>query len=61
LPEAIPLPHASTAPPSRSSPKHWASLGQADDIAAATLYLASDESAFVTGMELLVDGGYAQI
>jgi len=35
--------------------------GQADDIAAAALYLASDESAFVTGIELLVDGGYAQI
>jgi hypothetical protein len=28
---------------------------------AAALYLALDESAFVTGIELLVDGGYAQI
>jgi NAD(P)-dependent dehydrogenase (short-subunit alcohol dehydrogenase family) len=35
--------------------------GEADDIAAAALYLASDESAFVTGIELLVDGGYAQM
>jgi NAD(P)-dependent dehydrogenase (short-subunit alcohol dehydrogenase family) len=35
--------------------------GEADDIAAAALYLASAESAFVTGIELLVDGGYAQI
>jgi NAD(P)-dependent dehydrogenase (short-subunit alcohol dehydrogenase family) len=35
--------------------------GLADDIAAAALYLASDESAFVTEIELLVDGGYAQI
>jgi NAD(P)-dependent dehydrogenase (short-subunit alcohol dehydrogenase family) len=35
--------------------------GRADDIAAAALYLASDDSAFVTGTELLVDGGYAQV
>jgi NAD(P)-dependent dehydrogenase (short-subunit alcohol dehydrogenase family) len=35
--------------------------GQADDIAAAALYLASDDSAFVTGIELPVDGGFAQI
>jgi NAD(P)-dependent dehydrogenase (short-subunit alcohol dehydrogenase family) len=30
-------------------------------MAAAALYLASDESAFVTGIELLVDRGYAQV
>ncbi len=33
-------------------------LGEPDDIAYAILYLASDESAFVTGSELVVDGGY---
>lgn len=32
-------------------------LGRAEDLAPAILYLASDESAFVTGSELVVDGG----
>lgn len=32
-------------------------LGQADDIASATVYLASEESSYVTGMCLIVDGG----
>ncbi|MER9675307.1 SDR family oxidoreductase [Mesorhizobium sp. M0208] len=35
--------------------------GQANDIAAAALYLASDDSSFVTGIELTVDGGFAQV
>jgi len=33
-------------------------LGTAEDVAAAILYLASDEAAFVTGAELVIDGGY---
>jgi len=32
-------------------------IGAPDDVAYAILYLASDESKFVTGAELLVDGG----
>ena len=32
-------------------------LGQPEDVAYGVLYLASDESAFVTGSELVIDGG----
>lgn len=32
-------------------------IGEVDDVANAVLYLASDESKFVTGAELVVDGG----
>jgi len=34
-------------------------MGQPDEIAAAALYLAADESAFVTGSELIIDGGWS--
>ncbi|MFC5439179.1 glucose 1-dehydrogenase [Rhodanobacter ginsenosidimutans] len=33
-------------------------MGDADDIAWGVVYLASDESKFVTGSELVIDGGY---
>ena len=36
-------------------------MGRAEEIAAAALFLASDESSFVNGSELFVDGGSAQI
>jgi NAD(P)-dependent dehydrogenase (short-subunit alcohol dehydrogenase family) len=36
-------------------------LGAPDDIAKAVVFLASDDSSFVTGIELFVDGGFAQV
>lgn len=33
-------------------------IGEPDDIAYGVLYLASDESKFLTGSELVIDGGY---
>jgi len=36
-------------------------LGDPDDIAYMVLYLASDESKFVTGSEMVVDGGYLAV
>ena len=35
--------------------------GNPDDVAKVVLFLASDESSFVTGIDLCVDGGRAQI
>ena len=32
-------------------------LGQPDEVAKAALYLASDAAEFITGTELVIDGG----
>jgi NAD(P)-dependent dehydrogenase (short-subunit alcohol dehydrogenase family) len=36
-------------------------VGEPDEVAKAALFLASDDSSFITGIELFVDGGRAQI
>jgi NAD(P)-dependent dehydrogenase (short-subunit alcohol dehydrogenase family) len=36
-------------------------FGTPDEIASAVLYLASAESAFIVGTELIVDGGMSQL
>jgi NAD(P)-dependent dehydrogenase (short-subunit alcohol dehydrogenase family) len=33
-------------------------LGRPEEIAAGVAYLASDDAAFITGLELYIDGGY---
>jgi NAD(P)-dependent dehydrogenase (short-subunit alcohol dehydrogenase family) len=34
-------------------------MGKPEEIAAAALYLASDEAAFVTGTAFMIDGGWS--
>ena len=36
-------------------------LGAPDEIARAVVFLASDDASYVTGAELFVDGGFAQV
>ena len=36
-------------------------LGRPDEIASAVVFLASDDSSYVTGAELFVDGSFAEV
>lgn len=36
-------------------------LGRPDEIAKAAVFLASDDASYITGIELFVDGGMAQV
>lgn len=36
----------------------WGEWGEADDVAKCAVFLASDDAAYVTGVPLLIDGGY---
>lgn len=64
-PGPIDTPLTADAPPERIaeivSTIPMGRVGKADEVAKAALFLASDDSSFVTGIELFVDGGRAQI
>lgn len=48
---------ASADPESRVGEIPLGRLGRSEDVAYGVLYLASDEASFVTGVELVIDGG----
>jgi glucose 1-dehydrogenase len=48
-PDAIAYSHARTP---------WPRLGRSEDVASAVIFLASDEASYITGENLMVDGGW---
>jgi NAD(P)-dependent dehydrogenase (short-subunit alcohol dehydrogenase family) len=39
----------------------WGKMGRPEEIATVALFLASDDSSYVNGVELAVDGGFSAI
>jgi NAD(P)-dependent dehydrogenase (short-subunit alcohol dehydrogenase family) len=44
--------------PTGQSPRAGPRIGKPIEVAYGVLFLASDEASFVTGAELVIDGGY---
>ena len=45
----------------RSAPRPLGRMGTPDEVAKAAFFLACDDSSFITGIELFVDGGMEQM
>ncbi|WP_277244301.1 SDR family oxidoreductase, partial [Mycolicibacterium obuense] len=55
------LHHVPGLDPQMSTHVPMGRLGRPEELASAALFLASDESSFMTGAELCIDGGMAQV
>jgi NAD(P)-dependent dehydrogenase (short-subunit alcohol dehydrogenase family) len=51
----------SSGPPPPKANKPGPHMGLPEETAAVALFLASDDSSFMTGSEVFIDGGMAQV